>query len=336
MRSILLLALVCSVLCVRPAAATTCSAQGAPVQLRSEGITERVGDILIQCSGATPGRPVTTNLTIFLSALLSNRLSPAGTIDASLTADTGSGPVLLSSSAFLNSSYILSFNGLTVTPSTGGDFSLRVAGIRVNASRVPVNAPITAYLAVSGGGEFVLSSNMVTLGIPQTSLFTSQSASLVNCYGSPVPEVLNLTNLFAGTVHSTVRVTEALPGAFEKRDATTMDTGVRLILRFSGFPKTARIFLPNIIAGSSATQPTQGFGLGNTPTVGQYTPSTVGSLLLTRGERYGFERRRRSGRLRTGPARFGHRDARRRGRSPAHRRRRLCRPRSGRRQSVSR
>ena len=264
------------------ATAPVCSAGGVPVVVRAEGITERVGDILIQCSGATPAVPITTNLAIYLSASITNRLSADRTVDASLSADTGSGPVTIQSSAYLGSSYSLSFNGLTVTPGPSGEFSLRISGIRLTASNVPANSPITAYLATSGASQLAMISNMVTIGTPQPSLLTSQGSSLLNCYGSPVPETLTLSKLFASTAHATTRVTEALPNSLEKRDPATMDTGVRVMLRFSGFPKTARIFLPNLVAGSTATVPTTGAGLGSDPEVGQYTPSAAGSLLLGR------------------------------------------------------
>lgn len=264
------------------ATAPVCSVSGVPVIVRAEGITERTGDILLQCGGANPGAPVLTNVIVYLSARITNRLSADGTVDASLSADTGSGPLTVLSKAYLGSAYSLSFNGVGITPPASGEFSLRISGIRVAASAAPVNSPIQAYLATSGATQLAMLSNQVTIGTPQPSLLASQGSSLVNCYGSPVPETLTLSNLFAATASATTRVTEALPTSFEKRDPATMDSGVRVMLRFSGFPKTARLFLPNLVAGSSATVPTTGTGLGSDPEVGKYTPSTSGSLLLAR------------------------------------------------------
>ncbi|MCX6625020.1 MAG: hypothetical protein NTY38_28955, partial [Acidobacteria bacterium] len=169
------------------AIAPFCTASSAPAVLRAEGLTERTGDILIQCGGAAAGTPIITNLTVFLSASITNRLSAENMVDATLAADTGSGSTIILSRAFLNSSYSLSFNGLTVTPGASGNFSLRISGIRAAASNIPANSPILAYLATSGATQLAMTSNTVTVGIPQPSLLTSQGSSLVNCYGSPVP-----------------------------------------------------------------------------------------------------------------------------------------------------
>ncbi|MCC7497401.1 MAG: hypothetical protein IT160_07480 [Bryobacterales bacterium] len=283
MRTLFCLVIVAAVLpSARGATAPLCTPSAVPAIVRAEGITERVGDILLQCGGASPATPLLTNLTVYLSARITNRLAAGGAVDASLAADTGSGAVTIQPSAYLGSPYSISFNGVAITPGASGQFSLHIRGIRVAASTVPVNSPILASLAASGTSLLAMTSNVVTVATPQASLLASQGSSLVNCYGSPAPETLTLSNLFARTAHATTRVTEAIPNAFEKRDPATMDSGVRIILRFSGFPKTARIFLPNLVAGSSATVPTTGAGLGSDPEVGQYTPSTQGSLLLAR------------------------------------------------------
>src|SRR5690242_2395894 len=47
-------------------AAIQCSVTSSPAQLRAEGVTELLGDILLQCSGSTPGTAITGNLTIGL------------------------------------------------------------------------------------------------------------------------------------------------------------------------------------------------------------------------------------------------------------------------------
>ena len=49
--------------------------------------------------------------------------------------------------------------------------------------------------------------------------------------------------------------------------------------RYSGFPPGARLFVPDYIAGSNATQPTAGGDLGYTPSGGKYTGGS-GALLL--------------------------------------------------------
>ena len=53
-------------------------------------------------------------------------------------------------------------------------------------------------------------------------------------------------------------------GAFQNKDTTT-DSGTRVLVRYSNVPAGARIFVPDVIAGSSAVEPTSGGDLGLPP-----------------------------------------------------------------------
>ena len=70
----------------------TCTANaGTPVIVRVEGITELVGDLLLQCVGGQPtpkGQPVpVTNLRLTLNTNITSRLVSSGFIDALLLID---------------------------------------------------------------------------------------------------------------------------------------------------------------------------------------------------------------------------------------------------------
>src|SRR5450759_839630 len=72
--------------------AFSCTANaGTPVIVRVEGITELVGDLLLQCTGGNPtlyGNPVaTTNLRLTLNTNITSRLLGSGFIDALLLID---------------------------------------------------------------------------------------------------------------------------------------------------------------------------------------------------------------------------------------------------------
>ena len=112
-------------------------------------------------------------------------------------------------------------------------------------------------------------------------MLASQTDSQISCYGSPMPDTVDLPNLFAaGTAFSSTRVTEAFASAFETR-AAGADTGTRFLVKFNGFPSTTRLFIPDAVAGSDATQPTSGGDLNLPQAVGQYTPGS-GTLVLVR------------------------------------------------------
>src|SRR5215813_13954368 len=73
-----------------------CSVSATPVAVRAEGLAEKMGDIVLGCSGGTPGLVVTGNLTVQLSVPITNRLSAGTGGDIVLTVDTGSGQVPVS------------------------------------------------------------------------------------------------------------------------------------------------------------------------------------------------------------------------------------------------
>src|SRR6266446_8901415 len=84
------------VLFVLPAHSQTalvCTHAAVPHLVRLEGLAERMGDILLDCSGGTPGSSFNGNLTLFLTVNVTNKLLANNTVDVPLTVDTGSGPV---------------------------------------------------------------------------------------------------------------------------------------------------------------------------------------------------------------------------------------------------
>src|SRR5690348_2698889 len=97
----------------------TCSAGAVNPLVRAEGITEIVGDILLNCSGGAPGSAITLNLVVFLNVGVTNRISEANATDVSLTIDTGSGPAPVAVPGLLQSSNSVAFNGVTFTVPAG-------------------------------------------------------------------------------------------------------------------------------------------------------------------------------------------------------------------------
>ena len=83
----------------------------------------------------------------------------------------------------------------------------------------------------------------------------------------------------AGSAYASARVTEGYATAFSAREAGA-DTGVRIISHYSDFPAGARLLVPDVIAGSTAPQPTSTGDFGSAASAGSYAPA--GSLLLVR------------------------------------------------------
>ena len=257
---------------------TTCVVSAAPVVVHSEGLAERIGEIVLQCSG-TPGAAVTATLNVFLPVSITNRINAGGySTDASLSVNTGTGSVPSGVSGLVTNQSI-SFNGFQFKFPASGAVSLVIDDVRANVNQLGLQQQslMNAYL----GGSLALVGNPVAVAIGQQSLLATSMDSGVTCTGSPTPSTLNLTNLFAaGTAEETTRVTEGFPSAFQPKDPTS-DTGTRFLLSYSNVPASAAIYVPDAVAGSGATVPTAGGDLGAPAAVGQYTPASH-TLLLVR------------------------------------------------------
>lgn len=269
---------------------SVCSTTAAPVILRAEGLTERIGDILYTCTGA-PGAALTVNLSVQLNTGITNRLSTGNTVTGTAVTLGGSGPPSVTVQPILQSSNNLIWNGVPLQYSAQGTLTIDIAGIRANATGVPVGGQIVAQLSMSAGSLLITQSSLV-VGATELGLYASYSSQLICAQnGSPLPGSIGFANLILdGTAFASTRITEGYAGAFSPLvlpgsafvPLLSGDTGTRFIARYSGFPQGARLFVPSVIAGSDAVQPTSGGDMGVPASGGAYTNSTPrGSLLLS-------------------------------------------------------
>ncbi|MBM3774698.1 MAG: hypothetical protein FJW37_05980 [Acidobacteria bacterium] len=257
----------------------TCVTSSAPAAVRVEGSTERIGDILLNCSGGTPGAVVSTSLTLLLHVNVTNKLSSTDVPDATLAIDTGvGGPVAVG--AQLTAASALTFPvSFTVPPSAQA--TLRIANVRAAVSQLPAGAQFLEATLALGSSALTLSNNRLAVAAPVRGLLATFQSSGVDCAASPAPSAISVPNFFsAGTRFFTTRLTEGFAGAFQPR-ATGDDNGVRFVIRYGEFPAGARLFVPDFVAGSNAAQPTSAGDLGLAQASGQYLPGS-GTLLLAR------------------------------------------------------
>jgi|YNPBryBLVA2012_1023415.scaffolds.fasta_scaffold00227_2 uncharacterized protein (TIGR03437 family) len=263
----------------------SCIAGAAPVLLRSEGLTEPAGDIVLTCSGGAPLAQISTNLTLFAPVNVTNRLGAGDTLDVSLTIDTGSGPVPAGVAAVLASPSSVAFNGLNFRLSASGGALLRISNLRLAARQLPASLagqPVQVFLASAGQSPIAISNNPVSAGVAMTGLLAGSSPTQVVCTGSRLPDLISFSNLLAaGTRFASTRLTEGAADSFRKKGPGD-DIGTRILVRYTGFPAGARLFVPDAIAGSSAVQATSAGDLGLPASGGKYAPSSAGSLLLAR------------------------------------------------------
>src|SRR4051794_30071237 len=67
-----------------------CQTSSDPLQVRAEGLAERMGDIQLTCSGSAPGTVFTGNLSLFFPVSVTNRVDALNlTRDAAIFIDIG-------------------------------------------------------------------------------------------------------------------------------------------------------------------------------------------------------------------------------------------------------
>ncbi|MGA3098372.1 MAG: hypothetical protein ABSF25_18115 [Bryobacteraceae bacterium] len=251
-----------------------CVVSSAAVQVRAEGLAERIGDIVFQCSNAKPGTVLSGNLSLFLPTSATNRVDSNGmAADAALSVDYGSGFTPTGITGQVGNG-TMAFNGFSVTVPASGSVNLKISGIRLNMYQLGaagVGRPVSVWLSV----PFPVNQSQLVVAFPLTSLYTNSNDVGVSCYGSALPSVINVSSLFAaGTAFSSTRATGGFAGAFS-------DPGTRFLIGYTGMPANASIYMPDLIAGSDALVPTAAGDLGGTQSGGRYVPGS-GTLLLAR------------------------------------------------------
>ena len=250
-----------------------CVATAVPLQVRAEGLTERIGDILLQCSGSTPGASLSGNLTIFLPVGITNRVDSYNqTQDTVLFVNYGSGFVPTLTGLVTGGS--IAFNGINLIVPPSGNLAIKISNIRAAVGSV------ASVMANISSTSIPISQSQVVVAYPRTSLFATLYGSDIPCTGSALASTTSLSALFAArTVFASTRITEGFANAFATRAAGD-DTGTRFLISYSGFPPNAHVYIPDMVAGSSALVPTAGGDLGVTQAVGQYVPGSGTSLLV--------------------------------------------------------
>ena len=288
LRSIVLLGSIASFSTLFAQSGLYCVGSAVPPIVHAEGISEKMGDIVLTCTGGEPDAAVTGNLTAYLDVSVTNRLAADGTLNVFLSSGTnGSTNVPSNVPARLFTSNSVMWNGVTFQLSDTGAVGIRISNLRGNASEKGLGTGlgqsglITAFLGFNGSIGF--NTNTVTVARPEPGLlFTQQSRIVCGPSGSPLPSEISVSNLLtAGSTYSSMRVTEGFASSFEPLSSPLeADTGTRIIIRYSNFTAGSQLFVPDAIAGVDADAPTSAGDMGFPASGGQYTAGKNQLLLI--------------------------------------------------------
>ncbi len=271
--------------CLPVAAQTTsqCNSAGtATAQVAASGLAEKIGNMVITCTGGSSGNNVIANLYVTLNTNITNSLDANGnpqfiTVTSSGAAAFTASPVVLTSATTLelaNINYTVPANNATPVVITISGVRAAVASIQNGQSPALVNATFSA-IGLNLTGALV----NVALGVP--SLLSSAVNNGISCQGSPLPMTTDFPSFVAaGTASSAVRITEAFATAFAPADATSTQ-GTRIFVQFSGYGAGVNLYVPDVLVGNSGTTPTSGGEFNSSIAGGTYTPNSH-QLLLSR------------------------------------------------------
>ena len=201
-----------------PSSSARCQVSTSPIPVRAEGLTERLGDIILQCSGSNPGTVFSGNFALFLPVGVTNRVDANNqTRDAVLSVDLGSGfvPTAIAGQVSGNS---ITFNGISYTTPASGNVGLKISNVRAAMNQLGLTSAVPAQITGSLSSSLPVDQSQVVLAYSQAGMLASMSDAGISCYGSPIPDTFDLASLFAaGTAFSSTRVTEGFASSFEAR-----------------------------------------------------------------------------------------------------------------------
>lgn len=254
-----------------------CQVASAALQVRAEGKAERVGDITINCTGGTAGSTARTNVAVALNREITNPILNGVLRDVTLSIGEGNDLRPANVVATTTGASSFSFNGVQFTVAASRSIVMRISQVRADVSTS--QQPVFAVLSFNGSTNLSVNNNTLVVGQPFAGLFVSGASARLRCVLSRFPSGLTLTDaVAANTYYFSGRVTEGFESAFTAREPGA-DTGTRIVLRYSGFPATTKLALPDVIAGSNAPRATSAGDFGKQVNPGQAGP---GSLLLLR------------------------------------------------------
>ena len=315
--------LVLALLAVTLLLSTTASAQfppvncvantGVPPLLRSEGHTELVGDVVIQCTGGDPNAlPATVNFDIFMTLPVTSDIEANGLTEALIIIDEagapGRPPQALGTSVFqglwsvARGTQRLTWDGVPFqAPGTADVRFYRITNVRVDAhsAGVPNNAvfptEVQMLITISPPNSLPISNPQQIVGRILPSLRTAvEENTFRQCeLPSPAEVSLTFTERFASafkkqnegiqSVPGTVYATESGLNPTFNTNIGAANTGTRFLIRFQDVPAGVTLGVPGQVGLSAVDlylQRITGWGVyysGGSPAAGGNVPLSGGA-----------------------------------------------------------
>ena len=182
LRPLLLVLTFLSIPTAAPAAVASliCNSTAVQAVVRTEGLTERLGEMVFTCNGNIPGGDVGASFSVFVNAPVTNRVDGDGFLDATLMVDAGIGTIPATVRGRLVGSNAIIFEHTNWTLTSFAVSTIKIANIRVNATG-PSNRAIIASVATNGISRIVTNQPNLTVGYTQPGLLANISTTSILC-----------------------------------------------------------------------------------------------------------------------------------------------------------
>lgn len=176
--------------------AANCVVSAVPAQVRSEGLTERMGDLLLQCSSSTPGVVITGNYTLTLPVSVTNRIGSNNlTTDTVLYVDYGLGFTPVPVPGLVNGNSI-ALNGVSITVPASGNFTLKFSNVRGDVHQLGGSAPVPVLASLGVPLQVNQAQTVVANAQPAlyATLYSSKKQKSARKYSTRIVDVPSLFN----------------------------------------------------------------------------------------------------------------------------------------------
>jgi len=246
-----------------------------PPTIRSEGLAERVGDYVMDCSGGIAGAPVTVNFTLFLNTAVTSRiLALPSTTEALLLIDEPApGAQVLNVNVFpglLSGGNSISWQNISFAePGAGAHRIFRLTNVRANANGIAGSpSMVQALLSSSAGVSIMNPVQVVAFGLKGMNLSASKTTfdrSLApGVFGNPSQFTITFSEGFPAAYRKKIEGSfQDIPGLIFNTEsgftssatgaAGLADTGTRLVARFSNVPSGVSLSVPTTVTSGSLT-----------------------------------------------------------------------------------
>ena len=189
----------------------SCNATAVPTLVRSEGIAELVGDVLLTCTGVVPTAGIQANIRVRLNATVTSNVLSGSTLDTILLLDELTPANRRGTGAFNPTVYQgvqisateVEFDGVILAGagSAAGASTVRITNLRADVSGLGTAATVYATVNITGSTTVPVDNNNLVVADSRQGLKVSvEQGAFKNCEVPSEPFVVSFKEGFASVL----------------------------------------------------------------------------------------------------------------------------------------